>query len=66
MLGAPETDEGSGFVGRLRSLLDRLKISVDVPGLSATVSRDGLEVGAMGASVEVEVELSWAPVHEAE
>jgi hypothetical protein len=55
-LGAPEVDEGPGFVSRLRRLLDRLKISVDVPGLSASVSRDGLEFEAMGASVEVELQ----------
>ena len=56
VLGAPEADSGPGFVGRLRRLLDRLKISVDVPGLSATVSRDGVEFEAMGASVEVELQ----------
>ncbi len=56
VLGAPEADRGPGFAGRLRRLLDRLKISVDVPGLSATVSRDGLEVEALGASVEVDLQ----------
>lgn len=56
VLGAPEVDEGPGFVGRLRRLLDRLKISVDVPGLFASVSRDGLEIETMGASVEVELQ----------
>ncbi|MGH3897936.1 MAG: hypothetical protein ACRDTA_06700 [Pseudonocardiaceae bacterium] len=56
VLGAPEADRGPGFAGRLRRLIDRLKISVDVPGLSATMSRDGLEIGAMGASVEVDLQ----------
>ena len=56
VLGAPEADREPGFVGRLRRLLDRLKISVDVPGLSASVSRDGLEIETMGASVEVELQ----------
>ncbi|MGH3998963.1 MAG: hypothetical protein ACRDTJ_16085, partial [Pseudonocardiaceae bacterium] len=56
VLGAPETDDEPGFVGRLRRLLDRLKISVEVPGLSATVSGDGLGINAMGASVEVELQ----------
>jgi hypothetical protein len=53
----PDVDSGPGFVGRLRRLLDRLRISVDVPGLSATVSRDGVEFEAMGASVELQREL---------
>jgi hypothetical protein len=56
VLGAPEAENGPGFVGRLRRLLDRLKISVDVPGLSLTGSRNGLEVEALGASVEVELQ----------
>ena len=56
VLGAPDAGSGPGFVGRLRRLLDRLKISVDVPGLSATVSRDGLAVEAMGASVDVDLQ----------
>ncbi|MGH3869281.1 MAG: hypothetical protein ACRDQ4_24885 [Pseudonocardiaceae bacterium] len=56
MLGAPDADPRPGFVGRLRRLLDRLKISVDVPGLSANVSRDGLEIEAMGTSIEVELQ----------
>ncbi|MGH3886776.1 MAG: hypothetical protein ACRDSZ_09435, partial [Pseudonocardiaceae bacterium] len=53
--GAPGAGKGPGFTGRLRGLLNRLKISVDVPGLSATVSREGLGVEAMGASVEVDL-----------
>lgn len=36
--------------------MDRLKISVDVPGLSASVSRDGVEIEALGASVEVDLQ----------
>ena len=56
VLGAPDTDTRTGFTGRLRRLLDRLKISLDVPGLSASVSRDGLEVEAMGASVEFDLQ----------
>ncbi|MGB6164667.1 MAG: hypothetical protein WCF33_20645 [Pseudonocardiaceae bacterium] len=55
-LGAHEADSKPGFVGRLRRLLASLTISVDVPGLSASVSRDGLEVEAMGTSVEVELQ----------
>ncbi len=51
VLGAPEADPRPGFADRLRRFMDRLKISLDVPGLSASVSRDGLEVEAMGASV---------------
>ncbi|MGH3719322.1 MAG: hypothetical protein ACRDRI_10900 [Pseudonocardiaceae bacterium] len=54
-LDAPEAEDGPGFVGKLRRLLDRLKITVEVPGLSASVSRDGLGIEAMGASVEVEL-----------
>lgn len=53
VLGAPQAGSVPGFVGRLRQLLDRLKISVDVTGLSATVSQDGMEVNPMRASVEV-------------
>lgn len=56
VLGPPEPDKGPGFVDRLRRLLSGLKISVDVPGLSATVSRDSVAVGAMGASVEVDLQ----------
>ena len=57
MLGAPKTDPGPGFVARLRRLLDRLKISVEVPGLaSATVSRGGVKVKTMGVSAEVELQ----------
>jgi DNA polymerase III delta prime subunit len=56
VLGAPGAGNGPGFVGRLRRLLDRLKISVDVPGLSATVSRENLEIEALGGSVEVELQ----------
>ncbi|MGH3825095.1 MAG: hypothetical protein ACRDRA_20005 [Pseudonocardiaceae bacterium] len=56
VLRAPEADPGPGFAGRLRRLMDRLKISVDVPGLSASMSSDGLEVNALGASVEVELQ----------
>ncbi|MGH8922136.1 MAG: hypothetical protein ACRD0H_27995, partial [Actinomycetes bacterium] len=55
-LGAAEAERGPGFGTRLRRLLDRLKISVDVPGLSATVSPEGLAVEALGASVEVELQ----------
>lgn len=42
-LGAHEAERGPGFVTRLRSLLKRLKISVNVPGL-------------VGASVELELQ----------
>lgn len=55
VLGAPEVNRGPGFVRRLRRLLDRLKTSIDVPGLSATVSRDSLEVDALGTSVGVDL-----------
>jgi hypothetical protein len=55
-LDVSDADIGPGFVGRLRRLLDRLKISVDIPGLSASVSRDGVEFAAMGTSVEVELQ----------
>jgi hypothetical protein len=55
-LDVSDADSGPGFVGRLRRLLDRLKISVDIPGLSASVSRDGVEFAAMGTSVEVELQ----------
>lgn len=48
-----DADRGPSFVGRLRRLLGRLKISVDVPGLSATVSQEGVAVETLGASVEV-------------
>ncbi|MBV9142923.1 MAG: hypothetical protein JO115_18760 [Pseudonocardiales bacterium] len=59
VLGGPEMSDaegGPGFVGRLRRLLERLRISVDVPGLSASVSRDGVEFAAMGTSVELELQ----------
>jgi hypothetical protein len=56
VLGAPEAEVGPGFVDRLRRLLSRLRISVDVPGLSTSVSRDGVEFEAMGASVELELQ----------
>jgi hypothetical protein len=57
VLGVPEAaGEKPGFASRLRRFLDRLKISVEVPGLSASVSREGLEVDAMGASVDVELQ----------
>ncbi|MGH3984918.1 MAG: hypothetical protein ACRDST_20075, partial [Pseudonocardiaceae bacterium] len=56
VLGAPDADRGPGFVGRLRNLLKQLKISVDIPGLSASVSRDGLAVEALGASVDVDLQ----------
>lgn len=55
-LSASEADPRQGFAGRLRRLLDRLKIKVGVPGLSASVSRDGVEFEALGASVEVELQ----------
>ncbi|MGH3830849.1 MAG: hypothetical protein ACRDRS_10450 [Pseudonocardiaceae bacterium] len=55
-LSGPEADPRQGFAGRLRRLLDRLKIKVEVPGLSASVSRDGLEFETLGASVEVELQ----------
>ncbi|MGH3870700.1 MAG: hypothetical protein ACRDSR_04160 [Pseudonocardiaceae bacterium] len=56
VLGAPGAGSGPGFVGRLRRLLDRLKISVEVPGLSTSVSRDAIGVETMGASVEIELQ----------
>jgi hypothetical protein len=55
VLGGPEAEQKPGFLGRLTGLLKRLKVSVDVPGLSTTVSREGLEVEALGASVEFDL-----------
>jgi hypothetical protein len=55
VLGVPETKRGPGFASRLRRLLKRLKISVEVPGLSTRLSREGLKVGTMGASLDVEL-----------
>lgn len=56
VLGTPEGKQGPGFTGRLRGLLNRLKISVDVPGLTASASRDGVQVETMGASLGVELQ----------
>jgi hypothetical protein len=56
VLGGSQDEKGPGFVARLRGLLSRLKVSLDVPGLSAAVSRDGLEVEALGASVEFDLQ----------
>lgn len=55
-LGTPESAQGPGFTGRLRALLNRLKISVEVPGLSVSASRDGAQVETMGASLGVELQ----------
>jgi hypothetical protein len=51
VLGGPHAAQKPGFVEWLRGLLGRLQVSLDIPGLSASVSREGLEVEAMGASV---------------
>lgn len=57
VLAGPAAERGPGFVSRLRRLLARLQISVDVPGLgSASLSREGLEVEAMGASLDIELQ----------
>ncbi|HET9257248.1 MAG TPA: hypothetical protein VFO16_18900 [Pseudonocardiaceae bacterium] len=55
VLGDPQAEQKPGFLGRLAGLLKRLKVSLDVPGLSTTVSSEGLEVEALGASVEFDL-----------
>lgn len=40
-----------GFVARLGGLLRRLNIDLDIAGLTAKVSGDGIELGAAGATV---------------
>jgi hypothetical protein len=51
---APEQAEyGPGFVGRLRDLLGRLKVSLDIPGFTAEVSAEGMKVETLGVGVDV-------------
>ncbi|MGI9002284.1 MAG: hypothetical protein ACR2GH_11530 [Pseudonocardia sp.] len=55
-LGPTTEQDSPGFMPRLRRLLSRLKISLDVPGFTAAVSADGIEVEAPGASLEVDLQ----------
>lgn len=55
-LGPSAERDRPGFVSRLGRLLSRLKISFDVPGFRAVASADGVEVEALGASVEVDLQ----------
>ncbi|MGI8536866.1 MAG: hypothetical protein ACR2K2_10285 [Mycobacteriales bacterium] len=45
----------AGFGRRLRDLLGRLSIDLDVGGISANVSDEGIAVSALGASVAVDL-----------
>ncbi len=51
---APDTDPGFG--GRLRSLMSRLKLSLDIGGVKASVSSEGAELGAFGATLGVDLQ----------
>lgn len=54
---APEqAEKGPGFVARLRGLLGRLKVSLDIPGFTASASAEGLTVEALGVAVDVELQ----------
>ena len=61
-LGAHDTlapqggDTEAGFATRLRGLLGRLNIKLDVGGVSASISSQGAEVGALGATVGVDLQ----------
>lgn len=44
-----------GFVARLGALLRRLNVDLDIAGIKATVSTDGIEVGVPGASVGLDL-----------
>lgn len=52
-LAPEEAREGPGFVARLRDLLGRLKVSLDVPGFTAEVSAEGMKVETLGVGVDV-------------
>jgi len=55
-LGPTAEQDRPGFLPRLGRLLSRLKISFDIPGFRAAVSADGVEVDALGASVEMDLQ----------
>ena len=55
-LGGSEEAGQEGFGRRLRTLLSRLSIDLNIGGISAKASRDGVELGAFGAAT-VEVDL---------
>jgi hypothetical protein len=42
-----------GFVARLRGLLQRLNIDIEIAGVTATLSGDSVEIGALGSSVGI-------------
>ena len=52
-LAPEEAQDGPGFVARLRGLLGRLKVSLDIPGFKASASAEGLEVETLGVGVDV-------------
>ena len=55
-VGGSEEAAKPDFGERLRGLFARLSISLEFGGVSAKASREGVEVGAFGASAEVNLE----------
>jgi AAA ATPase domain len=55
-LGASDAAAQEGFGRRLLTLLSRLSIDLNFGGVSAKASREGLEVVAFGATVEVDLQ----------
>lgn len=49
----PAAEQGPGFLGRLGRLLSRLKVTLDVPGFTVGASTEGVQVGAFGATAEL-------------
>lgn len=52
--GLPPTDR-PGFVARLRSMLSRLNIEIEIAGAKAALSNDKAEVEALGARVAIDL-----------
>ncbi|MGI8624699.1 MAG: hypothetical protein ACR2NB_14750, partial [Solirubrobacteraceae bacterium] len=55
-LHAGEEATGPGFGERLRSLLGRLNVKLEVAGVSAALSNQGAELGAFGATLGVDLQ----------
>lgn len=51
----PAEPERPSFVARLGAMLRRLNINIEIAGVSATLSRDAVEVGALGAKVGIDL-----------
>lgn len=51
-----ERGSGAGFGARLRELLGRLNVKLDIGGVSASLSKEGAEVGAFGATLGVDLQ----------